>query len=63
MSQIVFQIIRDSMIERNIEPTDKAIALELYIVKRHINNRHSHHMDSIYSKIQINQLEIELRKK
>jgi len=33
MSEITLQIIRDSMIERNINPTDKAIALELYIVK------------------------------
>ena len=49
MSDIVINIIKDSMIRRQIEYIDEKIQDELYIVKIHCNIKHSHHMDSYYT--------------
>lgn len=58
--EIVIQIIKDSMNERQIEITEEKIKYELYIVKQHINKKFSHHMDSFYSQRQIGQLKYNL---
>lgn len=62
MSEIILQIIKDSMNKRKIDIIDDEIKHELYILKRHVNIKYSHHLDSYYSQEQINLLKREFRK-
>ncbi len=62
MNEIILQIIKDSMNQRKIDITEDKINHEFYILKRHVNIKFSHHLDSYYSQEQISRLKTEFRK-